>query len=156
MQTGIGRGCPCGPISLNATDLHVPGRLDEGVEIRLNVRGICCLRPEVAGLSENITVTSIVDRFLEHSRVFHFHRGGAGQTFIASADWMDRNLWRRVEVACPIRSPELKERILKNMARFLEDDALAWLMDSDGGYARVAERGENSAQAALLQDHRSK
>lgn len=127
-----------------------------GVQIDLVVRGICSLRPGLNGVSENIRVRSIVGRFLEHDRVYAFHAQGKDLVYIASADWMDRNLWRRVEVACPIRSSELKERILKNMARFLEDDALAWLMDSDGGYARVAERGENSAQAALLQDHRSK
>ena len=106
----------------------------EGVEIRLNVRGICCLRPEVAGLSENITVTSIVDRFLEHSRVFHFHSGGAGQTFIASADWMPRNLDRRVELMIPIDDPTASERLIRMLEHCLADQVKGRRLRDDGSY----------------------
>ena len=90
-------------------------------------------------------------RFLEHDRVYAFHAGGKDLVYIASADWMDRNLWRRVEVACPVRSSELKARILDNLSLFLKDDALAWVMDHTGAYTRVADNGKFSAQQTLLQ-----
>ena len=105
-----------------------------GVEIRLNVRGICCLRPEVPGLSEHITVISIVDRFLEHSRVFHFHQGGAGRTFIASADWMPRNLDRRVELMVPIDDPAAAERLVRMLEHCLADQVRGRRLRDDGGY----------------------
>lgn len=121
-----------------------------GVRIDLVVRGICSLRPGMPGVSDTIQVRSIVGRFLEHDRVYAFHAGGKDLVYIASADWMDRNLWRRVEIACPVRSPELKARILENLALFLKDDALAWRMDQHGAYERVAEKGTVSAQDILL------
>ena len=121
-----------------------------GVRIDLVVRGICCLRPGMLGVSDNIQVRSVVGRFLEHDRVYAFHAGGTDRVYIASADWMDRNLWRRIEIACPIRAPELKARILENLSLFLKDDAWAWVMDQNGGYARVAEKGSVSAQQTLL------
>lgn len=108
-----------------------------GVEIDLIVRGICCLRPGVAGVSERIRVRSIVDRFLEHSRVFYFHAGGEERVLGASADWMGRNLLRRVETAFPIADPELKGRAVEECLRtYLRDDASAWELRSDGSYER--------------------
>ena len=82
-----------------------------GVPVRLVIRGICCLRPGVEGLSDSIEVTSIVDRFLEHSRMFVFHADGAERLYLSSADWMTRNLNRRVEVAFPIYDPEVREEL---------------------------------------------
>jgi len=105
-----------------------------GVEIRLNVRGICCLRPEVPGLSEHITVTSIVDRFLEHSRVFHFHQGGQGRTFISSADWMPRNLDRRIELMVPIDDPDAAARLLGMLEHCLADRVKGRRLRDDGSY----------------------
>ena len=110
-----------------------------GVEIRLNVRGICCLRPEVPGLSEHITVTSIVDRFLEHSRVFHFHRGGAGRTFISSADWMPRNLDRRVELMVPINDSAAARRLVRMLELCLADRVKGRRLTDEGGYDPPAE-----------------
>src|SRR5437764_6515808 len=84
-----------------------------GVKIDIVCRGICALRPGLPGISDNIRVTSIVDRFLEHSRIFYFASGGEPQVYIGSADWMDRNLSRRVEVVWPIEPPDLKQRLIR-------------------------------------------
>jgi polyphosphate kinase len=108
-----------------------------GVRVRLNVRGICCLRPGVAGLSENISVTSIVDRFLEHSRILYFHHGGDERLFISSADWMPRNLDRRVELLVPVEHPATKERLLSILKAHLHDTAKARRLLPDGTYKRV-------------------
>ena len=81
-----------------------------GVEIRLNVRGICCLRPGLKGTSDDIEVVSIVDRFLEHSRIFHFRNGGDEEVYLASADWMPRNLDRRIELLFPVEAPEGRQQ----------------------------------------------
>ena len=105
-----------------------------GVEIRLNIRGICCLRPGVPGLSERITVVSIVDRFLEHSRVFHFHQGGVGRTFISSADWMPRNLDRRVELMVPIDEPTAAERLVQMLEHCLADQVKGRRLLDHGGF----------------------
>src|SRR5438128_6496930 len=86
-----------------------------GVKIDLICRGICALRPGLPGISENIRVISIVDRFLEHSRIFYFHNNGDTQVYIGSADWMDRNLSRRVEVVFPIEHKELKNRLVQEI-----------------------------------------
>ena len=86
-----------------------------GVKIDLICRGICALRPQLPGISENIRVISIVDRFLEHSRIFYFHNNGDPQVYIGSADWMDRNLSRRVEVVFPVEQPELKNRLIQEI-----------------------------------------
>src|SRR5205085_3790323 len=86
-----------------------------GVRIDLVCRGICALRPGIPGVSDNIRVVSIVDRFLEHSRVFYFGNNGDPQVYIGSADWMDRNLSRRVEVVFPIETPELKQRLIREI-----------------------------------------
>ena len=125
-----------------------------GVKIDLIVRGVCALRPGVPGLSENIQVRSMVGRFLEHSRVYHFWNDGARDVWIASADWMDRNLLRRVEVACPVRDRRLKQRVIDEaIVENLRDNTSAWIMDSDGDYQRRRPRGRlpRVAQMRLLE-----
>ncbi|HWY78289.1 MAG TPA: polyphosphate kinase 1, partial [Verrucomicrobiae bacterium] len=107
-----------------------------GVKIDLIVRGICCLRPQVMGLSENISVRSIVDRFLEHSRIFYFENACQPKIFVGSADWMPRNFFRRIEVVFPIEDGNLRERIISEvLALPLQDNVKARLMRSDGTYA---------------------
>ncbi len=101
-----------------------------GVKIELIVRGVCALRPGVAGLSENVTVRSLVGRFLEHTRIFYFHNGGAPQVYLSSADWMDRNFFRRVEVCFPILDKKLKKRVIEEGLKVhLRDNQLSWQMD---------------------------
>ena len=108
-----------------------------GVKIELIVRGICCLRPEVKGLSENIKVRSILGRFLEHTRVYHFDYGNEEvDYYLSSADWMTRNLRHRVEVAFPIDSEKSQKRILRNLDFSLNDES-AWMLNSDGNYKRI-------------------
>ncbi|PHP89811.1 polyphosphate kinase 1 [Burkholderia sp. AU18528] len=108
-----------------------------GVKVDLIVRGVCALKPGVPGLSENITVRSIVGRFLEHHRIYYFHAGGAEDVYLSSADWMDRNLFRRVEVAFPIRDRRLKRRVIaEGLSVCLGDNQSAWQMHSDGHYRR--------------------
>jgi polyphosphate kinase len=108
-----------------------------GVPIELLVRGVCCLRPGLPGLSENIRVTSIVDRFLEHSRIYVFNTGDNAKIFLSSADWMPRNFFRRVEVMFPVEAPDLKERILQEIMPIYErDNVKARLLLSDGTYIR--------------------
>lgn len=123
-----------------------------GVKIELIVRGICALRPGIPGVSENITVRSIVGRFLEHSRVFYFENGGEPDLFCASADWMERNFFRRVEVAFPIRSTRHAERIRRDLDLYLADNCQAWQLKPDGSYERIARRSAQAvnAQAELL------
>ncbi len=108
-----------------------------GTSIDLIVRGICCLRPGVPGLSENVRVRSIVGRFLEHSRIYGFGSGEAAECYIGSADLMPRNLDRRVEALVPIRAPHLRERIDEILAVNLADDVLAWTLTADGTWRRV-------------------
>jgi polyphosphate kinase len=107
-----------------------------GVKIRLNVRGICCLRPGVKGLSENISVVSIVDRFLEHARIFWFHNGGADRLFISSADWMPRNLDKRCELWTPIEDPLSQKRLMNIVEICLRDNVHSWTLFPDGAYKR--------------------
>lgn len=122
-----------------------------GVRIDLIVRGVCALRPGVPGLSETIRVRSIVGRFLEHSRVYVFWNDGAEDVWLASADWMERNLLRRVEVAFPVRSPRLKRRVVREAIReHLADNASAWIMDADGGYRRLSPRGRPRISQQML------
>jgi polyphosphate kinase len=111
-----------------------------GVQVDLNVRGICCLRPGVAGVSENIRVVSIVGRLLEHSRIYAFHRDGEDTIYIASADLMPRNLDHRVELAVPIVSPELRAELLDTLQRAFEDNQNSWELDGDGEWERRAPR----------------
>ncbi len=108
-----------------------------GVKVQLNVRGICCLRPGVPGLSDNIEVISIVDRFLEHSRILYFHQGGDPLLFISSADWMPRNLDRRVELLVPVDDEAARQRLIQSLDAMFRDTAKARRQASDGRYVRV-------------------
>jgi polyphosphate kinase len=109
-----------------------------GVPIELVVRGICCLRPGIPGLSENIEVRSIVDRFLEHSRILIFGKGPKAQIFLSSADWMPRNFQRRVEVMFPIESPDMRQRILEEIVpAYLHDNERTRILQGDGQYVRM-------------------
>jgi polyphosphate kinase len=120
-----------------------------GVSIDLIVRGICRLRPQVPGVSDNIRVRSIVGRFLEHSRIFYFHADGADRVFASSADWMERNFYRRVEAAFPIETPELKARVIREcLDALLADTSQAWELQQDGSYVRPHPDAP-SAQALL-------
>ena len=121
-----------------------------GVDVDLIIRGVCCLRPGVAGVSERIKVRSIVGRFLEHSRVYYFDNAGTPEIYCGSADWMDRNLFRRIEVAFPIESAESQARVTEDLLLYLADDCNAWTLSADGRYARVVTEGNVSAQARLL------
>lgn len=107
-----------------------------GVKIRLNVRGICCLRPGVKGLSENISVVSVVDRYLEHARLCRFLNGGAPKLFISSADWMPRNLDRRIELMVAVEDPEGTEKLAQILATCLADTKQSWRLRPDGSYER--------------------
>jgi polyphosphate kinase len=128
-----------------------------GVEIDLLVRGICCLRPGLAGVSEKIRVTSIVDRFLEHSRVFAFGPPDAPEVFIASADWMPRNFLRRIEVMVPVEDPSLRQRLLVEvLGTALRDNVKARRLQADGSYVRVEAVGARlRSQMALLESARA-
>jgi polyphosphate kinase len=124
-----------------------------GVQIDLIVRGVCALRPGLPGVSDNIRVRSIVGRFLEHSRVFYFHNDGAEDVYLSSADWMDRNFFRRVEVCFPVLDAKLKKRVVaEGLKPYLEDNSQAWEMDQDGRYhLKSARRGKPyAAQEVLL------
>ncbi len=126
-----------------------------GVEIDLIVRGVCALTPGIAGVSEHIRVRSVVGRFLEHSRVFYFANGGDERLWCASADWMERNFFRRVEVAFPVERPKLKERIIGDLEAWLADNTNAWALQPDGRYVRLTPGTEPafSAQQTLLERH---
>jgi polyphosphate kinase len=123
-----------------------------GARVDLIVRSICCLRPAVPGLSETIRVRSIVGRHLEHSRLFRFGRDGDATYFLGSADLMDRNLDRRVEVLSPVRAPGLKAQLDEILETLEADDALAWELDPDGRWHRVSRNGTLNAQAELEHD----
>src|SRR5438105_2475011 len=125
-----------------------------GVKIDLIVRGVCALRPGIEGLSENIRVRSVVGRFLEHSRIFYFENGGAEDVYLASADWMARNFFRRIELCFPVLDAALKKRVIREgLLPYLEDNVQAWVMSSEGNYERLrARKGSkgHSAQDELL------
>jgi polyphosphate kinase len=125
-----------------------------GVKIDLLVRGVCGLKPGIPGLSDNIQVRSVIGRFLEHSRVFYFANGGADDVYLASADWMDRNFFRRIELCFPVLDPALKRRVLREgLQPYLDDNCQAWVMNADGGYERLKPRKggrRRSAQEELL------
>ena len=109
-----------------------------GVRILMNIRGICCLRPGIPGTSDNIRVVSILDRYLEHSRAFVFNNGGDPEVFVSSADWMPRNMDRRVELMFPIQQQDLKEKVIEIMRAQMADNQKARLLKQDGTYERVA------------------
>ena len=128
-----------------------------GVNVELQVRGICCLRPEIQGISENITVSAIVGRFLEHARIYYFHNGGDGEVFLGSADLMPRNLDRRVEVLFPVEDPALRKTIISIILPVqLQDTVKTRLLKSDGTYERrVPDRDAQPLNAqSWLADHR--
>jgi polyphosphate kinase len=108
-----------------------------GVDIRLNIRGICCLKPGDPKHSKNIEVISVIDRFLEHARLFYFHQGGDAEVFIASADWMGRNLEKRVELMIPIEEKSLKRRLIRILESFFQDNCQASRLLPDGTSQRV-------------------
>ncbi|MEO8768088.1 MAG: RNA degradosome polyphosphate kinase, partial [Nitrosospira sp.] len=124
-----------------------------GVKIDLIIRGVCALRPGIAGLSENIRVRSIIGRFLEHTRIFYFRSGGTHAMYLSSADWMDRNFFRRIEICFPILEAKLKKRVLvEGLNVYLKDNRQAWEMDSGGNYHLRSARGGKRfcAQEVLL------
>jgi polyphosphate kinase len=123
-----------------------------GVKVELIVRGICALRPGLVGVSENITVRSIVGRFLEHSRVYHFHNDGQPEVFCSSADWMERNFFRRIEACFPILNESYRERIIADLELYLADNTQAWQLQSDGTYSRISDHSSPRvcAQIELL------
>ncbi len=124
--------------------------------IDLIVRGICCLRPKVPGLSENIRVISIVGRFLEHSRIFYFENAGQPRVFLSSADWMPRNFYRRIELAFPIEDPALRDQIINDVIpAFLHDRVKARELQPDGTYRRLRPEGEEPRRQAQWQFPRS-
>ena len=121
-----------------------------GVTIELVVRGICCLRPGVEGLSENISVRSVVGRFLEHARVFYFENGDDdSELFLSSADLMPRNLRNRIEQCTPILDSAVKAEVINDLEIYLSDQQNSWLMQADGGYSRVLElENDNSSNTS--------
>ena len=130
-----------------------------GVPIQLIVRGICCLRPGIKGISDTIQVTSIVDRFLEHSRIYIFGTDDHAKIFLSSADWMPRNLDRRIEAVSPLEDSAHRQTVLQVLEMMWKDNQQAWELKADGSYVRrEAAEGETpfSAQSALMEmAHRS-
>ncbi|HRB29511.1 MAG: polyphosphate kinase 1 [Nitrosomonas sp.] len=127
-----------------------------GVKIDLIVRGVCCLRPGIKGVSENINVRSIVGRFLEHTRVFYFHQNGEELLFCSSADWMTRNLHHRVEVCFPIEEKRTSDTVIElGLLNYLSDNTQAWSLQSDGSYKRLkpGTHKPRSAQQLLLEHY---
>ena len=152
------RSLPCG-ITAKVNSLVDPELVEllyqassAGVPVRLIVRGICCLIPGKPGISENITVRSIVGRLLEHSRIFLFENAGNPKVFLGSADWMQRNLDRRVELVFPVEEEALKRRVLNILDLFLADNENARIMNPDGTYSHVDRRGKApvSCQAEFM------
>lgn len=126
-----------------------------GVEVKLIVRGVCCLRPGVPGVSENIEVRSIIGRFLEHARVYAFENDGNPEIYAASADLMNRNMFRRVETCFPIENKKLHSRVMHDLDLYLKDNTQAWRMQTDGSYQRLQAAPDDEmvqAQSALLNE----
>lgn len=144
--------CKVNSISDPATIEAMYAASNAGVRIDLIIRGICCLRPGVPGMSENIHVRSILGRFLEHTRVYWFHADGASKVYLASADFMERNLYRRVETCFPIRDAAQKQRVIEEgLQCYLDDNVGAWALGPDGAYAPVPTTDPaRSAQTELM------
>ncbi len=126
-----------------------------GVKVQLIVRGMCCLRPNIKGVSENIEVRAIVGRFLEHARIYTFENDGNPEVYASSADLMSRNLFKRVEICFPIENKKLSQRIIRNLEWYLSDNSQAWILQSDGSYNRVTRAEDEEiiqAQSMLLAD----
>jgi polyphosphate kinase len=124
-----------------------------GVKIRMMIRGICCLRPGIPGVSDNIEVRSLVGRFLEHSRIMRFENGGSPEIYLGSADWMPRNLFRRVETGFPIRNPRVQDHIQEIIDWFWKDNVKAKVMDPEGLYHPQIVTGERfNAQEEFVAD----
>jgi polyphosphate kinase len=122
-----------------------------GVKVELIVRGVCALRPSAKGMSENIRVRSVVGRFLEHSRIYYFENGGKQDVYLASADLMDRNLLRRVELAFPVLQSDLKKRVIEEGFKVhIQDNHSAWMMGTDGAYTQRRARGTKKISQMLL------
>jgi polyphosphate kinase len=125
-----------------------------GVKVDLNVRGICCLRPGVPGVSDKIRVLSVVGRFLEHSRIFSFQRGGDATVYIGSADLMPRNLDTRVELITPVEEPALRDQLLDLLERSLTDSTNTWELGPDGEWTRrTADAERRSLQREQMESH---
>ncbi|MGO9612353.1 MAG: polyphosphate kinase 1 [Dissulfurispiraceae bacterium] len=124
-----------------------------GVQVQLIIRSTCSLRPGIPEISENITVRSVVGRFLEHTRVLYFYNSGKPEVFCCSADWMVRNFFRRVETCFPVEQPQLRQRLIEDLEYYLKDNSQAWILQSDGTYRKLAPGAEEpfSAQNALLE-----
>jgi len=118
-----------------------------GVEIQMNIRGICCLKPGVPELSENIRVTSIIDRYLEHARILYFHHGGEPRVFISSADWMQRNLDHRKELLVPVEDEACRDRLISTMELYFDDNVKASELQTDGTYKRVSAKKEKPCRS---------
>jgi polyphosphate kinase len=125
-----------------------------GVQVDLIVRGVCQIRPGIKGISENIRVRSIVGRFLEHTRVFCFHNDNDPDVMLASADWMSRNMFYRVEVGFPLLTKKLRDKVIKDLELYLTDNLQAWELDSGGQYHLQQPNGHDpvSAQRVLLDE----
>jgi polyphosphate kinase len=121
-----------------------------GVEIKMIIRGICCLRPGIPGISENIEVRSIIGRFLEHTRVYVFENDGNPEIYASSADLMNRNMFRRVETCFPIENKKLHDRIMHDLECYLKDDSQAWILQSDGSYKQMQPVGDEPYQAQMV------
>ncbi|MGE5525819.1 MAG: RNA degradosome polyphosphate kinase, partial [Rhodospirillaceae bacterium] len=153
-ETAIARKGRRARIVAKMNALLEPGIIDAlyaasqaGVEVDLIVRGVCALRPGIPGVSDNIRVRSIIGRFLEHTRVFYFHGDGAEHVYLSSADWMERNFFRRIEVCFPILDPDAKRRVIgEGLWPYVEDTLRAWEMDRDGNYRRFG--GNDAPQGA--------
>ena len=163
-QKALNGGCGRIIIKCNSlTDKEIIEKLSEascaGVEISMNIRGICCLVPQIPGVTENIRIMSIVGKFLEHTRIFCFGTGPETKLYISSADLMTRNTQRRVEIACPILDINLKNRIMKMLDVMLQDNTNGWELFSDGRYVLRQQAGEEpaaSSQEFFTQEARSR
>ncbi|HUL75934.1 MAG TPA: polyphosphate kinase 1, partial [Vicinamibacteria bacterium] len=132
--------------------LHDAAR--SGVKIRLAVRGICCLRPGLKGVSEGVEVVSVVDRFLEHSRIFHFKNAGDEEVYLSSADWMPRNLDKRIELLFPVQSPEGRQKVLAALDAIFQDNVKGRRLQADGSYRRRRPAKGEEAYRSQIELHR--